>query len=193
MFSPFRTAGWESPTWPLMLACFFSIVVYFAWKHLEKCLIRFFPSLEIGDVDLDEDLDNFWKSLDDHDRNWSVKEEENLRDVMPGTKLLLDDAFNRLKTYQKTLGNTLIGVHTYDVLANPLYLDDFQYIDASTEDREKYIIDDDDDEGNDNAQSDLVRAVFCLAYMTKAQADAFAFNKDAMVRFKSDFGVKSLN
>ena len=45
----------------------------------------------------------------------------------------------------------LIGVHTYDILANPLYLDDFQYFSADLEDRSKRIVDDDDDEANDNA------------------------------------------
>ena len=45
----------------------------------------------------------------------------------------------------------LQGVHSYDILANPLYLDDFQYFSADMEDREKYIIDDDEDEDNDNA------------------------------------------
>jgi hypothetical protein len=43
------------------------------------------------------------------------------------------------------------GVHTYDILANPLYLDDFQYFTAADDDREKWIVDDDDDEENDNA------------------------------------------
>ena len=61
-------------------------------------------------------------------------------------------------------------VHSYDILANPLYLDDFQYVTAAEDDRDEMIIDDDDDEGNDAAQSDLVRVCLNLAYMTEDKA-----------------------
>ena len=30
-----------------------------------------YPDLEIGDVHIDEDIDNYWKSLDDKDREWA--------------------------------------------------------------------------------------------------------------------------
>lgn len=30
-----------------------------------------YPDLEIGDVQIDEDIDNYWKSLDDKDREWA--------------------------------------------------------------------------------------------------------------------------
>jgi len=50
-----------------------------------------------------------------------------------------------------TSGKTLQGVHSYDILANPLYLDDFQYVTAAEENRADVIIDDDLDEGNDVA------------------------------------------
>jgi len=71
------------------------------------------------------------------------------------------------------------GVHCYDILANPLYLDDFQYFSPSMQDREKYIIDDDDDEGNDTAQSDLVKIILNLAFLTQKQAREFTFSKSA--------------
>ena len=40
------------------------------------------------------------------------------------------------------------------------------------------IIDDDDDEGNDAAQSDLVRVCLNLAYMTEDKARSFKFSKN---------------
>jgi len=42
--------------------------------------------------------------------------------------------------------------------------------------RADFIIDDDDDEGNDCVQSDLVRAVLNLAYMTEQKAKNFKFH-----------------
>ena len=62
---------------------------------------------------------------------------------------------------------TLQGCHSYDILANPLYFDDFQYVSASLENRKNYIIDDDDDEDNDAVQSDIVRYALNLAYMNE--------------------------
>lgn len=58
------------------------------------------------------------------------------------------------------------------------------------EDREKYIIDDDDDEDNDKAQSDLVKMILNLAFLTEKQAKEFTFSKDAykqqlMPKFKN--------
>lgn len=40
------------------------------------CLTAIFPNLEIGNVELDEDIDNYWDSLDDKDRNWAIEENE---------------------------------------------------------------------------------------------------------------------
>jgi len=92
-------------------------------------------------------------------------------------KCMPDQAFERLKVAISS-DSTLKGVHTYDLLANPLYADQFQYFSASLDDREMYIIDDDEDEGNDNAQSDLVRVALNLGYMTEANAIKFKFSKE---------------
>jgi len=69
------------------------------------------------------------------------------------------------------------GVHSYDILNNPLYFDDFQYISASTPNRDQYIIDDDSDEGNDCVQSDVVRVALNLAFMNEKEAHEFKFDQ----------------
>ena len=73
----------------------------------------------------------------------------------------------------KTTGKCLQGVHSYDILANPLYFDDFQYVTAAEDQRDLMIIDDDEQEGNDSAQSDLVRVCLNLAYLTEDEAKYF--------------------
>jgi len=142
--------------------------------------------LKIGDVDIDEEIDSYFKSLDTGDRKWSLKEEENCRKY--GIKIIPDRSYEKLqKLPDHADGNHLEGVHTYDILANPLYLDDFQYISASLENRDEYIIDDDDDEDNDAVQSDLVRVALNLAYLSEDKAKAFDFNKNSFCsNFKSD-------
>ena len=63
-------------------------------------------------------------------------------------------------------------------MANNLYIDDFQYFSADREDREDFIIDDDSDEDNDNAQSDLVRMALNLAFLNEEKARGFEMSKN---------------
>lgn len=44
--------------------------------------------------------------------------------------------------------------------------------------RQEYIIDDDEDESNDTAQSDLVKIALNLAYMDPNKAKKFTFSKE---------------
>lgn len=66
------------------------------------------------------------------------------------------------------------GVHSYDILASPLYNDGMQYIACNVPNRADYIIDDDYDEENDEEQSDFVRAVLNLAYFDEDRAKDFS-------------------
>jgi hypothetical protein len=141
------TAG---PQLPLLIMFWVVLAGTILRNQLYKLLSYLAPHLiKVGDLEIDEDLDNYFNTLDDHDRNWSIKEEENARSVL-NMRILNDETLDKLKTTKMGEGH-MKGVHCYDILANPLYLDDFQYFSASMDDREKYIIDDDEDEDNDNA------------------------------------------
>ena len=179
MQTVFQSTGWEGVCWPMMVAFFVLNLVWYFGDNLEGWLIKCFPNLQIGDVDINEDIDNYWASLDEEDRKWSTKEEENARNELK-MKILSDSQFARLNEVPMTQGKTLQGVHSYDILANPLYLDDFQYVTAAEDDRADMIIDDDDDEGNDAAQSDLVRLGLNLGFMTEEKARNFKFDKNSM-------------
>merc|ERR1712228_621087 len=102
-----------------------------------------------------------------------------------GMKILTDGQLERLKTAPQPQGKTLQGVHSYDILANPLYLDDFQYVTAAEDDRNEMIIDDDEEEGNDAAQSDMVRICLNLAYLPEKEALSFTFAKQAQKSLES--------
>ena len=66
----------SNQAWPLLaLFCVLLFNQIFG-NMIMACLTRCFPSLEIGDIDLDEDLDNYFASLDEKDRNWAIKENE---------------------------------------------------------------------------------------------------------------------
>lgn len=67
-------------------------------------------------------------------------------------------------------------MHSYDILANPLYADRFQYVNAAIPNRTDFIIDDDEDEGNDAIQSDIVKAVLNLAFYSEEAMKNFSFD-----------------
>lgn len=71
------------------------------------------------------------------------------------------------------------GVHSYDVLANTLYTDAFQYYSAVVPNRNDMIRDDDSDDDNNEAQSDLVKIFLNLAFLPEKKALHFSFDKNA--------------
>jgi len=173
--SVFHPEGWEGFEWPLLLAFWFLIAIYFFGYAFEACFSKCCPSLIIGDVaeELNEDIDFYFDTLDEDDRKWSIGEEQYSRDNLLTSQLMTDEQFSRLQASIMTKRKTLQGVHSYDILANPLYFDDFQYISASREDRDKLIIDGDNEEGNDSAVVDLIRVALNLAYLTENEARSF--------------------
>ena len=179
----FSSQGWNGVKWPMMIAFIILNLVWYLGDLFQRWLYTLFPSLQIGDIEINEEIDNYWVALDEDDRKWSIEEEKNTRDALK-MKIATDDQFARLtdENNAKQPGNKLQGVHSYDILANPLYLDDFQYVTAAEgEDRADMIIDDDANEGNDAAQSDLVRVALNLAYMAETRAKKFRFSVDGLM------------
>lgn len=66
----------KAPAWPLFALFVLLLINELIGSTIMKCLTFCFPSLEIGDIELDEDIDNYWAALDDKDRNWAMKEDE---------------------------------------------------------------------------------------------------------------------
>ena len=66
----------QPPGWPLLAIFTVLLLNQILGSFVMQALTRCFPQLEIGDVDLDEDIDNYWASLDDKDRNWAMKEDQ---------------------------------------------------------------------------------------------------------------------
>ena len=73
-----------APAWPLLIMTLVFVFIKIFGKVISGVIARMFPSYKIGDIDVDEDIDNYWASLDKQDRKWSVKEEENNRGLCGG-------------------------------------------------------------------------------------------------------------
>ena len=168
------------------------------WLYLTYTLIKFFTSDDIFErmfqkvslcqiccgkptdtqVDQSEDLDFYFKHLDDDDRNWSIKEEENNREMLH-MECMLETTMNMMKTTR--IGKRgLQGIHTYDILRNPKYVQKFQYVSPSIPNREQYIKDGDDDDFDNGFQSDLVRRVLNLAFIRYDDLKKLNFGQDSI-------------
>lgn len=113
--------------------------------------------------------------LDQDDRNWTIAEEDNGRSF--GMQTMLDYGYNQIKNNTMT-GNHLIGIHTYDMLRNMIYITAFQYVSADTPNRADFIIEEEDEksgvETGNTEQSDMVRIVLNLGYLRSEEAKLLA-------------------
>ena len=79
-------------------------------------------------------------------------------------RCMLDPSFKILQSNR--MGRChLKGLHTYDLLRNQNYYNQFQYEAADVEGRDKLIEDEDQDDSNNAFQSDFVRLILNLAYI----------------------------
>jgi hypothetical protein len=134
-----------------LLVCFWIFLILTIFRNfVYNGVTKVLPFLQIAQFEVDEGLPNYFETIDDEDRNWSIKEEENAREVL-GMHILDDDTLSKFRNTR--IGKShMKGTHCYDILANELYLDDFQYFGpALGAERADYIKDDDDNEDNDNA------------------------------------------
>jgi hypothetical protein len=78
------------------------------------------PGLVDSELVLDEEIDLYQNCLDKDDRKWTIEEENNMHKY--GMQTMLDETIHDIKT--GVLHDDkyhLQGVHTYDILRNPLY------------------------------------------------------------------------
>ena len=98
--------------------------------------------------EIDENLKNYFETIDADDRQWSILEEENIRKNY-AMKTLTDETLDRFKKTKQKAEEPIQGVHCYDILANPDYAAAFQYVPSDVPHRSLMIQDDDEDESND--------------------------------------------
>jgi len=67
----FTAEGWQAPAYPLLAMCFFMIFLYFFGPLFHWIITKVFPSYVVGEIEVDQNVENYWKSLDKRDRKWS--------------------------------------------------------------------------------------------------------------------------
>ena len=168
-----------------VMACFCAFL-FFCWSRLARFYRRIFKRKRRGsDLDLlGENLDNYFVALQKPDRVWCEREELYRRDAL-GMPMLLDKQLEMLQkrglSRQRSKG-PLMNTHSYDILAHPVYVDQFQYVTPAETHRSKFIIDSDSEEENDSAQSDLCRICLNLAFLPEAKGRTFHYSKERLAR-----------
>jgi hypothetical protein len=90
----FTAEGWQAPAYPLLAMCFFMIFLYFFGPLFHWIITKVFPSYVVGEIEVDQNVENYWKSLDKRDRKWSQMEEENSRNLFKkGLKIMTDESY----------------------------------------------------------------------------------------------------
>ena len=67
------------PALPLIITFWGLLFCTLFRNAMWNLLIILIPSIRVGELVVDEGLSNYFKTLDDLDRNWSAAEEENMR------------------------------------------------------------------------------------------------------------------
>lgn len=95
----FTLSGYSvSPALPLIIGFWVILLILITKSYIYKALYRLFPSfIKVAEIEIDENLDNYFKTIDDHDRNWSIKEESYARKTLK-MKVLDDYTFDQLKS-----------------------------------------------------------------------------------------------
>ena len=80
-------------------------------------------SMFVKDYEIDEEIDLYQRCLDEDDKNWTLKEEENCRAY--GISTMLPSTMESIETAEYNAKYHLEGIHTYDILRNPIYTQQF--------------------------------------------------------------------
>ena len=97
-----------------------------------------------------------------------------------GIQTMTEKTMQSLKSGRRKPNMRIQGVHTYDILANPNYAQAFCYYSAADDHREDLIVDGDDKEGNDSAQSDLVKLALNLAFIKEETIKKMNLTRDGL-------------
>jgi hypothetical protein len=170
---------------PLFLMSF-PILIVCVGKTYYKRLMKLIYYAGVENLNIEEKLDPYFDALSNKDRQFMMDEEKICRQLE--FKILTDMAYSDLQArYKQSLSEgyfaqmskirRIQGCFSYDILANPTYQELFQYMPANIKDREKFIIDHDDDEENDAMQSNQVRLILNLAFLDNERQRKFQIDK----------------
>lgn len=159
-FSTLESVGQATP---LLLLTGAMLIIFLAQQFFKKTLKRYGFGFSGTKIEVDENLPNFYQAVKLAEADWLVAENAYYTDKY-GMKMITNELASRLDATQLAK-KPIQGIHWYSLLANPTYVQQFAYISVNTPSRENLIVDDDDDEGNDCEQSDMVNIILNMGFI----------------------------
>lgn len=167
---------------PLLLAgCLCSLVVVIHIIVNYDTLKEYGFTMTQKDLDVDEDLPNFFKALPINEGTRLIAENEQMQKEY-GFELYESQFMDQLEalTYRTRV---VQGTPWYALMSNPKYIQDFSYLGPHIKDRNKLIRDSDFDSTNNYQQSDVVTILTNLGAIPDYVARRFHLGKNYAVDF----------
>lgn len=167
----------------LMIAIAFVVIIsmrIFAYDLMSK----WGYTISSNVIEVDENLPNFYTAVKLSDADWLVKECEYLLNTYKF--MFANEEVTKKMDCVGVPKQPIQGIAWYNLMANPSYVRQFNYIGVDVQGRDDLIVDGDDQEGNDCEQSDMVSILVNLAYVKSSVAKNFEFKAGYSKSFAED-------
>ena len=168
---------------PLLLIGIAVFIIFFLQTFLADYLNKFGFGFTDVEIEVDENLPNFFEAVKLSEANWLVEESKYYNGTYD-MKLIDDDLSTKLDD-TKVAKSPIQGIHWYSILANPDYSEQFSYISINTTNRDTLIVDDDENEDNDCEQSDMVQLILNLAFISDGFVQQLTFGPGISSQLKA--------
>lgn len=161
------------------ILCFMVVIIHIVVPADQLKAAGFTAARE--DLDVDEDLPNFFKALTIPEANRLIYENEQMQKEY-GFELHESSFIEQLNQTQYPK-RSIQGTPWYALMSNPKYVDDFAYLGPHIKDRNNLMRDNDFDSSNNYQQSDVVTILTNLGAIPDYTARKFHLGHNFAVDF----------
>ena len=158
------------------------VVIIAIRRGFYRLMVKWGYTLSKNQINVDENLPNFFEAVKLSDADWMVFENRNLRQNY-GFNFIPETVEEQLDDWQLAK-KPIQGVAWYNILANPIYARQFNFIEVNVPSREDLIVDGDDNEENDCEQSDMVQVLLNIAFAPRDVVKSYTFGEGLSKTFK---------
>lgn len=165
----------------LLVGCLCTLVVIIQIVVPDDWLKSMGYTMAKDDLDVDEDLPNFWKALPAREADRLICENTQMQKEY-GFELNESSLIQQLEEVGWAT-RSIQGTPWYALMSNPKYVEDFSYIGPHVRDRNNLIRDHDHDTSNNYQQSDVVTIMTNLGSIPDYTARKFHLGNNFAIDF----------
>lgn len=103
--SVFSHVGWDKIGWPLLF-CFWSMIAFAIFGTWIRPCFEKLPCCK-KDMQVTQIIDNYFRAVDDNQRDWSVEDEKHGRDKLGNFEILSNDTYNKFANTKSATSNNI--------------------------------------------------------------------------------------